>query len=66
MCVQSHNYRVRQVEPGHQLEWSRKSLTLSNLAHGAMPKKQLQPLGRGDNNVNQMPPQSNCNEQYVK
>ncbi len=40
--VQPHYYRVRQVEPCHQLGWSSQALILSILALGAMPKQQQQ------------------------
>ncbi len=39
MHVQPHFYRLRQVEPCHQLGWSNQALTLSILALGAMPKQ---------------------------
>ncbi len=50
--VQHHSYRVRQMEPCHQLEWSSQALILSILALGAMPKQQqqqqpLRPLCKG-------------------
>ncbi len=40
--VQPHYYRVRQVEPCHQVGWSSQALILSILALGAMPKQQQQ------------------------
>ncbi len=42
MRVQYHYYRVRQVEPCHQLGWSSQALILSIVALGAMPKQQHQ------------------------
>ncbi len=40
--MQPHFYRVRQVEPCHQLGWSSQALTLSILALSTMPKQQQQ------------------------
>ncbi len=40
--VQPHYYRVRQVEPCHQLGWTSQALILSISALGAMPNQQQQ------------------------
>ncbi len=37
--VQPQYYRVRQMEPCHQLEWSSQALILNDWALGAMPKQ---------------------------